>query len=367
MGSGVGIFFDGKTSARHAVKVNVDDDALRVHSADGGLLAEWPYAELQGMTSPDGLLRLGRRGNPVLSRLEVRDASLAHAIDELAMSLDRSGATERRSHRKIIAWTIAATASLVLVAIFGLPAIADRLAPLIPMSVEQRFGDAIDKQVRSMLDTSGRTGKPFECGNAPGERAGGAVLDRVIRRMERAAGLPIPLKAVVVRRGEANAVALPGGHIYIFEGLIDRSRNPDELAGVIAHEIGHVAHRDGTRSVLQAAGLSLLFGMLLGDFTGGGVVVIAAKTIMQSAYSREVESAADLYAVRLMAQAGGDGRALGTILTRIGGATEPGMRMLIGHPETKARVEAINVAAWPRSGNPIMTADEWVALTRICG
>ena len=89
--------------------------------------------------------------------------------------------------------------------------------------------------------------------------------------------------------------------------MIDAAETPDELAGVIAHEIGHVAHRDGTRSILQAAGLSFLFGMLLGDFTGGGVVVIAARKIVESAYARDVESAADLYGVDLMSKIGGDG------------------------------------------------------------
>ena len=111
---------------------------------------------------------------------------------------------------------------------------------------------------------------------------------------------------------------------------------------MIAHEIGHVAHRDGTRSILQAAGLSFLFGMLLGDFTGGGVVVIAARTIVQSAYSRDVESAADRYGVDLMSKIGGDGRALGTILERIAGTIEPGMTILRDHPGTKERVALIN-------------------------
>src|SRR5438128_1952950 len=107
--------------------------------------------------------------------------------------------------------------------------------------------------------------------------------------------------------------------------------------------------------------------MLLGDFTGGGVVIIAARTLLQNATSREVEAAADLYGVKLMAKIGGDGRALGDILGRIGGATEPGMKILLDHPETKARVEAINAAATPRSAPALMTPDEWVSLTRICG
>ena len=98
------------------------------------------------------------------------------------------------------------------------------------------------------------------------------------------------LKPAVVRRPEANAAALAGGYIYIFQGLIEKAESVDEVAGVIAHELGHVAHRDGTKALIQAGGLSFLFGMLLGDFVGGGAVVMAATSLLQSAYSREAES-----------------------------------------------------------------------------
>jgi Zn-dependent protease with chaperone function len=313
-------------------------------------------------------MRLRRAGGPELARLEVRDPALIADIDERADSLDRSGAVERRLRKRVVAWTVAATVSLVLVAIFGMPLLSDRIAPLIPLSVEHRLGVTIDAQVRAMLD-DGRSKKPFECGGVDDGKAGRAALDVLIGRLESAAGLPIPLKASVVRRSESNAVALPGGHIYVFEGLISQSRNADELAGVIAHEIGHVAHRDGTRSLLEAAGLSFLFGILLGDFTGGGLVVIAAKTVAQSAYTREVESSADLYGVGLMGRAGGDPRALATILDRIAGAIEPGSKLIADHPLTKDRVAAINVAAnrLPPATAPLLSAAEWSALKGICG
>ena len=171
----------------------------------------------------------------------------------------------------------------------------------------------------------------------------------------------------MIRRSEANAAALPGGRIYVFEGLIGKSDSADELAGVIAHEIGHVAHRDGTRSVLQSAGLSFLFGMLLGDFVGGSAVVIGARAVLQSSYSRDVESAADRYGVELMARAGGDPRALGAVLTRIAGAIHPGMVILSDHPDTKARVAVINELAASRAPTqPLLEPSEWAALKRIC-
>jgi predicted Zn-dependent protease len=186
-------------------------------------------------------------------------------------------------------------------------------------------------------------------------------------RLEGAAALGMPLKMTVVHRPESNAFALPGGHIYVFEGLIDKSATPDELAGVLAHEIGHVAHRDGTRAVLQQAGLSFLFGMILGDFMGGGAVVIAARTVLQSSYSRDVEAAADAYGVALMQKAGGDARALGTILNKIGGATEPGMKILRDHPETAARVAAVNrLAPAAKPGAALLGPEDWAALRTIC-
>src|SRR5947207_11984152 len=176
MVTSAGIFFDGMTSTRHDVMVEAAPDQLRVRGGDGTLLAEWPYNELQALFASNDVLRLGRVGSPILARLEVRDPALAAEIDRLAVTLDRTGATERRSRRKVVAWTLAACVSLVLVAIFGVPAVVGRLAPLIPLSIEQRLGAAVDAQVRSMLDTSKRSGKPFECGTADEEKPGRAAL-----------------------------------------------------------------------------------------------------------------------------------------------------------------------------------------------
>ena len=144
-----------------------------------------------------------------------------------------------------------------------------------------------------------------------------------------------------MRKPEANAITLPGGHIYVFQGLIDEARSPDELPVSSPMKFGHAAHRDGMRTVIGTAGHSLLLGMLLGDFVGGGAVMLAARNILQTSYSREVEeAAADRYGVTLMTKVGGDPRALGTILTRIAGTTHPGPKMLARssrHPQPRSR------------------------------
>ena len=365
MTSGVGIYFDGVTSARRDVAVALASSSLRISTQDGRLLAEWPYDEIEGLAAPDNVLRLGRHGNATLERLEILDPAFAGQIDARASLVDRTGALQHRQRMRVIGWSLAATVSLVLVAWFGVPAIAARLTPLLPPAAERKLGDAVNMQVRGMLD-SHKAGASFECGTAPAETPGRAALDKMLQRLEAAAALAVPLRANVIRRDEANAVALPGGQVYVFRGLIAKADTADEVAGVIAHEIGHVAHRDGTKAVLQGAGLSFLFGMLLGDFVGGGAVVFAAKTVLQSSYTREAETEADAYGADLMNRAGGDAHALATMLDKIGGATEPGMKILLNHPETKARVAAINKLALARPSSSFLDAGEWAALKTIC-
>ena len=362
---GPAIFFDGNSSARHDVMVQATASGLTLTAA-GREIDAWAYADLRRQSAPDGVLRLGRHGETMLARLEIRDAALASAIEDRAETLDRSGAAERAVRRKVVGLSLAAIVSLVVTAVVGVPALISRLVPFVPVAVEKKLGLAVDKEVRSSLDTK-NLGAAFACSEATGH----AALMRLIAKLETAAALPVTLSVEVVRRSESNAFALPGGHVYVYEGLIDAARVPDELAGVLAHEIGHVAHRDGTRTVLEAAGLSFLFGMMLGDFVGGGAVVIAAKTVVRESYSRKVEAAADDYSVGLMNKIGGDPRALAAILERIASDKEAGPKILRDHPETKDRIVAINAAAKVSTSTasataPLIGADDWAALKHIC-
>jgi Zn-dependent protease with chaperone function len=362
---GPAVYFDGTSSARNVVVVEAGATGLRIMDAHRRALDEWPYTELRRQSAPDGMLRLGRRGETLLARLEIRDPQLAAAIEDRADTLDRGGAAERRLRRKIVALSFAAGVSLIATAIFGLPVLASRLIPFVPLSVERKLGDAVDREIRASLDTQ-HLGAGFECGNGAGETAGRAALDKLVGELEAAAALPFPLRVEVVRRAEPNAMALPGGRVYVNDGLIAQAQTPDELAGVLAHEIGHVARRDGTRTVLQTAGLSFLFGMMLGDFVGGGAVIIAARTVLKSSYSRRVEAAADAYSVDLMQRASGDPHALGSILSRIVADKNHGIKILLDHPETKDRISAIDAVAVTGPTTPLLDAADWSALKQIC-
>ena len=378
--SGPAIFFDGVTSARQTVTVELGPAALLVRAPAGEALAEWPYKDLAAYAAPDGVLRLGLAKSPAPARLEIHDGDLAAAFTARLGHVQQFGAIAVRTRVKVVGWSLAAVASALLVAMFGVPAVVERMAPLVPAKVEQRLGASVDSQIRALL-AAGQSDR-FECGEGPERQASRAAFDKLVGRLETTAGLPFPVRAAVVRRSEVNAIALPGGRVYVFEGLVDKADTADELAGVIAHEMGHIAHRDGVRAVMQAAGLSFLFGMLIGDFSGGGAAVIAMRTVLQSSYSRETEAAADAWGAALLVRLERDPRALGAILMRIAGTPGPTAKILLSHPEARERaaaIEAIARAAAPTPASPplsagtggaapagLLSAAEWAALKRIC-
>jgi beta-barrel assembly-enhancing protease len=114
----------------------------------------------------------------------------------------------------------------------------------------------------------------------------------------------------IVNAPEVNAFAVPGGHIYINRGLIERNANMSELAGVLAHEVAHVAHRHGIeqwRRAQQAeSGLAILYGVLLGRPPSGveQVGIQVGGTAVFAGYSRGAEREADNSAIGYLINSG---------------------------------------------------------------
>lgn len=152
----------------------------------------------------------------------------------------------------------------------------------------------------------------------------------------------------VVPKAEINAFAAPAGYIYINTGTILKARNVSELAGVMAHEIGHVARRHVANNFNRALATNLLHqvGVVAAEITAGPEAGRAARTLgglaamgYLNTFSRDAEREADVFAVRLMWQAGYDPRGLTTFfetLKKKGGRSVPGF--LASHPATSARI-----------------------------
>jgi hypothetical protein len=365
--TGPGTFYDGLTSARHAVTVTLDDSTVRIGSADGATLAEWRTADIAPVSTPEGVLRVGLAGGPATARLEIHDEALAAAVVAAARPCDRTGMTDAHTRHRVAIYSLVAIAVLTGAGIWGVPVIADQVTPRLPITVDERIGIIANAEARRELEGETK-GKPFECsaGNSAKEEASRAAFNKLVGTLRDAAALPLPTEVTMVHVSEINAVTVPGGFIYVYEGILDKAMRVDEIAGVIGHEMGHVNNRDGTKSAVQTGGLSLLFGMLLGDFTGGGAVVVTGTKLLSEAYSRKAESAADLFGAQLMAKIGGDPHALGDLLLRMAGSPGPTDHFLLDHPEAQIRAAAIDRVPQPSPMKALLTPDEWTALQSMC-
>jgi Zn-dependent protease with chaperone function len=155
----------------------------------------------------------------------------------------------------------------------------------------------------------------------------------------------------VVNQTEINAFALPGGPMFLHRGMLEAAKNEGEVAGVMAHEIAHVALRHGTAQATkgQKFQIGAIAGQILGAIVGGaaGSVIAQGSNFGLGAYflkyGREYERQADLLGAQIMARAGYDPRRMAdmfrTIEQQSKGSGAP--EWLSSHPNPGNRQEAI--------------------------
>lgn len=176
----------------------------------------------------------------------------------------------------------------------------------------------------------------------PSEHAGAvqALLDDLQGRCAR---LPYDFKAHLFENETANALALPGGHIVLFTGLIETVTSENELMFVLAHELGHYAHRDHLHGVGRALVFMIASTLLFGPDSSIGSMLGSALNVTELRFSRKQETRADEFAVEM----------LDCLYGHVGGATDffdkiskeenPSVfgHYFATHPENRRRMEHV--------------------------
>lgn len=266
-------------------------------------------------------------------RLEppLRSAGLA---PDLLLKLGGEGVRVAREGRNAHAWLLAFTACLVLgvVAAFALANwTVDRVIDRIPVSWEATLGEAVVSGLGYPEVSDPRVKEPVQ-----------AVLDRVLAATGEQ---PYSFTLHVVESPDINAMAAPGGQIIVFTGLLEKADGPDELAGVLGHEIQHVLGRHSLRNMVHAVKWQIAASMLLGDLgTVQSLLLAKAPDLLSLSYGRGLEEEADLEGARLLLKADIDPQGLSKffrLLEQQQGMAGAIPEFLSSHPETGSRIEAI--------------------------
>lgn len=360
---GTASYFDGESAARRAVDVELATGGVRILETEPGAreLAFWPYRTIRAVDerTDDGPIRI--RTATGRGRLVVESPALIAALAGHAPRLAGRAPGWNRLALRWVGLLALSIAVLLGTLRYALPRFAEETAHIMPYQWEMDFGESLVEPVLRAFARLDDIDEVAFC-TAPGGVESLAALTRRLAPAES----PYRFVVRVVNLEMVNAFALPGGQILIAEGLLRAAESPDEVAGVLAHEMGHVLHRHATAGVVEALGLAFLFGVLLGEF-GTGVVGGAGETLVGLSFRREAEAEADERALVLLEHAGLGSRGLVDFFERMQRRSRDGpavLRLLSTHPPNEVRRRTFERGATARP--PSLDKAAWTSLKTIC-
>lgn len=321
-------YYDGQTPARQPAELVAIGDEIVGRGAFGERRCRRAEVDIsEPMGRSPRLVRFGDAGHFEVADLEAFDIWLAAAGFNVS-------AVVRMQQRW--SWALGSLfgAVLLIAAIYfwGLPAFGKMMAPRIPDAVLQ----GLSTHTLNFLD---------EKLLAP-SRLSEARRAELIAHANRVLGQggDLPPHRLHFRSSTLgpNAFALPSGDVVVFDQLVELASNDNEVAGVIAHELGHVAYRHGLRQLIQSSVVSFVVGVYFGDVSS--MAASFGALALESRYSREFEREADAYAARRLLAAGLGTEPLAAMLESMekAHAEKAGKAsrwdLLSSHPDTAERI-----------------------------
>ncbi len=262
--------------------------------------------------------------------------------------LDDQIRLRKTEHRREI-WTgrgwvtafLVACAVLLVVGYYGVRAAGQAAARALPVSFDKRIGELAYKN----MDIGG-----VEVHDPVVREAIQKMVDRLAPH---AAIKELDFDVHVYKSPLVNAFALPGGKIVVFTGLIEKADEPEQVAGVLGHEMAHATLRHGLERIGQSLGMAAAVTLLIGDT--GGVVAAGADLFRMASvnsYGRAQESAADAEGVRMLHAAGMDPSGLPKFFETLKheeGDIPDAISWISTHPKHEERIAALEkqIAALP--------------------
>lgn len=352
---------DGKTAAAQDVRVALTPRGLVIRFDRGGSDLIWPYgalttAEPLSAHAIDALVSYTYQPG---SSLFVPHGQFARALAQAAPHLTTRAARRRAA----VPWLWAAAA---VVGIFSLISLAElslarTLARLMPETVRSALGE---QTVRSVTNNRRACETPD----------GNAAVQSMAQRLARGLNDKPAFDIVVVDWDLVNAFATPGNRIVLTRGLLESARSADEVAGVLAHEMGHSVLLHPETSLVRVIGMSAAVELLLGG--GSGTLANIGVVLTQLSYTRQAEEEADTEGLKLLESSGIAAKGLGDFFRRVSkmeldngsGQSKSGglLDMLRTHPPTADRIRRVDQSnRYPTT--PALTQAEWNAMKSICG
>lgn len=348
-------FFDGKIikPAQAAVEIKENGLIIAYSHQQNPVEVFWTAAHLQ-------ILELPHHGRPAIvgctqtlgARLVLPDEAAFKAILPLVPKQQIRHAGFHQPWR-VVFWLPILFVVIFVSILWGIQLSAPLLARAMPEQWDDNLGQ---------WTIEGIAGERLECVAPEGLKA----LNKITARLTQTAESPQPFDIRIVQWGEVNAFAAPGHHIVIMSGLLHLTEKPEEVAGVLAHEMGHAIEHHPTQSVIRQVGFKVFINAALGSTYGLTSDLLILK------YSRKDESQADEIGRRLLEKGQIDPQGLIDFFKKL--AKLEGERALraywldylSSHPNTEERIKSLQIQPAKSIFQPLLSQKEWQALKNIC-
>jgi predicted Zn-dependent protease len=352
-------FVDGQTSVNHQVAIQVNNTSLRILK-DAEIITTWALDKIhvkEDWHDETGVI-LGYRDTPDAG-LSIYQKDVFERIQQRIPKFQRASYIIPHKSLFVIGLGIAAIASIFVLLPF-LKLATSALTFMVPYAVEKKLGDIV-------VEDMARDFEPCD------DKQSLAMLTKITNRlMPHTEQDNLQAHIHLYKEPQANAFSLPGGHIAVLSGLLWEAQTEDEIAAVIAHEMGHMVKRDALSAYVQAQGLNII-GIMVGSSGAYGGVAELASFVQILRYSRELELAADDYAVEILTKAGYSTQGLSTFLTRMESETPESFRevseymeILSTHPNTDERMKRIEAQPKKQTTINTLSASEFMTLKTAC-
>ena len=356
-------YLDGHTAARHPATVRLMRLGLEVTTDDGGPRL-WRFAEVrQTQGFYEGQEVRLEHGGELGEALLIPEPGFLTSLHEVAPQLGSRFHNPARRQSRLRLTVLAAVAVVGLTGalyLWGIPALAALVTPRVPVAWEQRLGQSA---VTSLAEPG------TVCHNPVSDQAIAAIVARLAAAAPKS---PYTFRVLVLNRPDVNALAVPGGDIVIFQGLLDQTNSPEELAGVLAHEMEHILLRHATRALIQHVSVGLLLAAVTGDMTGPLAYGLeSARVLGQLQYSRRTELEADTSGVELLMAARIDPTGMIKFLSGLmedKKTPRSVLRYLSTHPSTGDRIGRLKdlVARASAPSVKLLPDVDWNEVKQVC-
>lgn len=333
-------FFDGRHAKKYLVEIQLNQDGISIQNIEQKIDQIWLFRDMR-------MLEAFHEDRPALLKNKQHPNQSLFVEDQvLADIILLHGVKQTNPHK--IAWftllSLALLATVFLIAIYiSAPIMSKHIVKFIPESIFQKLG-------KSLVESQIYNDHLF-C-----DQEAQSMITELVNKLIANSNTNKEIKSYIVNNPIANAYAAPGGYIVIFSGLLYHVRSPEQLAGVIAHELGHSVLNHSEVATINNTGLNLIILAMFGYQP-------KIHNLVLLKYSRDNELEADQFAVDLLEKSDIDPYEFAKFFKSL---PDKSTSFFSTHPTNRKRITEVYKKTVQKNYKPFIPKAKWEQMLNRC-